>query len=189
MAVESNLRVSPLVRDKLSKLKKKYSYDEYINIMVDYFLATNIKPESETVSHIQTVTKEIERVIKILKSQEKEYDKPMLKLLKDVHKSTTKTLSEFSQEHGLDEELTAADFELLVKNMETLKTENSTLRGNNLKLTQEVEYLKINERQVSESDIDVKVIEGCCEEIIRRMKKGDYDITGYINRIQQCISK
>lgn len=131
MAVESNLRVSPYVREKLSKLKKKYSYDEYINIMVDYFLATNIKPESETISHIQVVTKEIERVIKILKAQEKTYDVPMLKMLNKVYKSTTKTLPEFSEEHGLDEELTAADFEILVKNIESLKAENDILRENN----------------------------------------------------------
>lgn len=133
MAVESNIRLSAYVREKLSKLKKKYSYDEYLNIMVNYFLATNIKPESETISHIQIVTREVERVIKILKAQEKTYDVPMLKMLKEIHKSTTKTLSEFSKEHGLDEELTVADFEILVKNIELLKAENK------FKLTQQVQ--------------------------------------------------
>lgn len=173
------LKEDTLLRFK--KQKRKHSADEYLSLMLNYFEVTEIKPENIDERIVSVFNKGIERIVKIQKAQEKEFFRTIRRDLSDVlrEKKTSQSLKDFSDEIGLERELTKEDFLEMGKKVSELESEKK-------QLSDEVDRLKKDIVSIQEGSNyeDKSVIIGCCRKIHDYLKSGEYDrIANYVDRI------
>lgn len=181
----SMIRVSQDTRDRLYKFKKGHSYDSMLIAFLNYFETLKIRPEHENITSVSILKNEIERVIKIIKAQEKEIFKPAFELLKKSNQ--TKSIEQFSREKNLDEELTVQDFEMLVEQL-TQKEKNIAELTDKMNELQN-KLLVLDEKNIKlkgfTGSINKNLIKECCNKIASLLNslEGSNDIEGYLNRI------
>lgn len=198
-----SIKITQSVKERLDGQKKRYTYSDYLDLMLRYFAITNINPESANALPGADIKQAVERAISIQKAQEKELFKPMHILLKELTKDVqimksnqpSKTpLSELNTDQ--DEQLTLEDFNAVVLKNETLNKQLADTDVEYRRLLEENKLLnkKINDlKQLrSTSDIDVEIVTSSLELMkkstkVPRFSKGVFEIEASV--FDACIQR
>jgi hypothetical protein len=198
-----SIKITQSVKERLDGQKKRYTYSDYLDLMLRYFAITNINPESANALPGADIKQAVERAISIQKAQEKELFKPMHILLKELTKDVqimksnqpSKTpLSELNTDQ--DEQLTLEDFNAVVLKNETLNKQLADTDVEYRRLLEENKLLnkKINDlKQLrSTSDIDVEIVTSSLELMkkstkVPRFSKGVFEIE--VSVFDACIQR
>lgn len=192
------IAVSEETRAKATFMKKNRTMDELVSSMMRYFEYTNYDPfalhKNPTMDFYSDFSKDIERLIKIIKAQEKDIFKPMYEILKDV--SIGKNLStqtEKTNEVSLDE------LQLIVENNQNLEENIKELEAKIEKLQRENTNLKINSNSDNSSSIDKEVIHQAAKAIMDNCKSNRFEegqlsiprktLESYLKRITDQLDK
>ncbi|UZS00036.1 BfmA/BtgA family mobilization protein [Chondrinema litorale] len=92
------IKVDNTTHNKLKKLKGRYTYQEYIKIVADYFEKTGIDPDSgeaDIKTIVKSLIKETNRVIKVLRGKEREE----LKKFDEILDALTMTIYKMNSSH------------------------------------------------------------------------------------------
>src|ERR1044071_56364 len=79
-----NIKITTVVYTELDQAKGKETYSAYISLMLAYFKTTGIHPRSLLKNPLEDISKGFDRVISVLKSQEKTKLNPILETIKQV---------------------------------------------------------------------------------------------------------
>lgn len=137
--------VSEPIYDRLRDKKKGDSFDTYISKMLSFFAETETDPNNTKSIPTLEINKNIERVIKILKAQEKLYKEKFDALSKNVSNDSSLT----------DEELQSfySKYEQVIKENSTLKNEVLLLKNKSVNIDRK-EFLPSDKKEEILSLID-----------------------------------
>lgn len=192
------IRLSLSNYTRLSLLKRGYSFNDYVGVMLNYFGVTNIAPESCQTHPAIESKKDIDRVIRILKSQEKitlKYFDKFEEILERLDGENGVVFE--AQREGVDvDTLTDEELGEYVKMKEALEDDNVKLRREVEKLNIEKDKLTLELRGKS-GGMNAEVIRQCVDGLrasaqrIRtaedhlQMPKSDFE--AYLKRIEECL--
>ncbi len=83
----TTIRVSPATAARVKQINKNKNYDEIISQMVDYFHITGVDPRSHVVSPVEETKRVGERIIKVVRSIEKDRIVPLQKMIEQFLES------------------------------------------------------------------------------------------------------
>lgn len=185
MTIENykSIKILSAVKERMDTVKRKYSYSEYIEMMLQYFAITGMNPEKATIMPGAELKKDVDRIISIQKAQEKIYFKEVLNLLKNINsqlqpgKIENLFLSPDSINNDPDNPLTYDDFRKLADAYEGVestlkKTEkvNKSLQESNERLSRQLKEQSVFK---SGSLIDIEIINESLEHLLSNAKKVD----------------
>ena len=144
----TQIRLSESTYGRLKMAKQQDSFNDYVEKMLNYFAITQVNPESVQQHPIALLKSEIDRIIKILKSQEKRYV-GFLQIIKD--KTTNTETQNTENDNVVGNDLTVEELSELTQLVDSQKTELIELRKLNQKLTTENTSLKLQPEQSGEN--------------------------------------
>jgi len=161
-------------KNKLLVLKKGHSYDSLIHAMVEYFLVTGYDPFMAKNNPTMDMKKEVDRLIKIVKAQEKDYFKPMREMLNNVTGNGSIEIQSMTGEQqknvSLPEGVSLEELQAIVERNQSLEEENKTLLDDFDNLRIENEKLKLKKSDTAGSNINSEVIEQSLQAILTAAK-------------------
>jgi len=190
MADFKSIRLADILYSKLNYLRGKKSFPAYIESMVKYFELTGINPDSLQAPLIQETKNGIERIVKIIKSIEKNKLKRMLDLLENISIPVSNQVLVSGVTENQVQEVVNMN-QRLNDDLEQLRKEKTNLLQQNRSLKIEVEkrpstsYSNINtdELLMLIGGLDEMATEGVGRDIFIR-KEAIFDLA---NRMKRCF--
>lgn len=140
------IRVSLATKKTLEILKKKQSFDSYISKMLNYFLVTNIAPESCQVTPFASVAKDFEKVlervnsvIEVVRGIEKSKLNPMFELMKLHFPAAASGETKASGDNETSDQINVEQVQAILQINEDLDNKLKLKNAEVIKLTEQLD--------------------------------------------------